>query len=299
MKIAFLSAGAPRHGVNMTKEVQQLSDKAGWGWQTEFWDWKQDGYDSYDFSSVNWAWWVGCFGTVFQFIQARPECKHIAQFIGTDVLQHVEMMQQGQYDPFDAATIHIADATNLQAEVKQFFRVDCGFVRSIPPQTYAPKPITRWDNTMAYVPPGREDFFRWAWILELAKDYPDITFNVVPRPQKTTDLPNVNEMDEISGAVRDEWYEKCFAYLRPIEHDGVGLTMIEFAQLGRFVFHSDTRIPHVLPARSVGEMEVNLDRILERKQPPDKKISEYYTREFSYDALDEDMKRLKAKMEAA
>ena len=298
MKIIFVSAGAPRHGFNLQKEVQGFSDKYGWGWSTEFYPWKEDGYASMETKPSDWVWSMGNFGTVFQWMESL-ECKTIAHWIGTDVLQHVEMMQQGQYDPFDAADIHIADATNLQQEVHEYFRVDCGFVRSIPPQTYAPKPITRWDNTMAYVPPGREDFFRWNWILELAKDYPDITFNVIPRPQRTTQQPNVNEMAEISGETRDKWYEKCFAYLRPIEHDGVGLTMIEFAQLGRFVFHSDTRIPYIRPARSVMEMEVHLDDILSKKVSPDKKISDYYIREFSYDALKEDMEKLKRQMEKA
>src|SRR5436309_14481665 len=118
--IIFVSAGAPRHGLNLQKEVQEFSDKHGWGFDTSFYPWEKDGYASLETKPSDWIWSMGNFGTVFQWMQSL-NCRTIAHWIGTDVLQHLEMIQQGQYDPFEAATIHIADATNLQSEVKEFF----------------------------------------------------------------------------------------------------------------------------------------------------------------------------------
>src|SRR3990167_1068083 len=303
-RIAFLSAGAPRHGKNFREQVQRLADKAGYGWECEFLEWQKDGYESYDLSCVDWLWNVGNFGNFFQWLaQKNPRPKTIAMWIGTDILQHQDIVRQGIPDPFETANLHVADAPNLVEEAKELTGLDFGFYRSIPPTPYSPKPITRWDSILAYVPPGREDFFRWDIIKEVARDFPDIEFFIVPRGFEVSPLPeaptNVRPTHDVSGTERDELYERCFALLRPIVHDGIGLTLIEMAQLGRYVFHSDTRIPHVLPARSVGEIEFHLDRILERKVGPTDESGAYYAREYSESALADDLDRLRIRMEGA
>ena len=261
MKLAFLSAGAPFHGRNLKNQIQRMADAAGWGWECDFLEWQQDGYNGYDFAPYQWLWNMGNFELVFNWLeQALPEgTRAIAQWIGTDILQHREIVGSGRPDPFYAAAIHIADATNLQAEARELTGLDVGYVRSIPQRSLDPAPIRKWDEVLAYVPQGREDFFRWPMLLDVARDYPDITFNIVARTEGFKGLDNVKALGFVEGPERDALYERCFAYLRPIEHDGVGLTLIEFAQLGRHVFHSDMRIPHVLPARSAGELEFHLD----------------------------------------
>src|SRR3990167_3099700 len=99
-RIAFLSAGAPRHGKNFREQVQRLADKAGYGWECEFWEWKTDGYESYDFSCVDWIWNVGNFGNFFQWLaQKKPRPKAISMWIGTDILQHRDIVRQGISDP--------------------------------------------------------------------------------------------------------------------------------------------------------------------------------------------------------
>src|SRR3989337_722981 len=214
MKIAFTSAGAPRHGKNLQAQVQRLADKAGYGWETTFWEWKKDGYESYDLASIDWLWNVGQFGNFFQWLeQANPRPKTIAMWIGTDILQHNDIVRKGIPDPFEDAPA------------------------------------------------------------------------------------NVSILPEISGDAKLGEMVSCFAYLRPCQHDGIGLTLIEMAQLGRYVFHSDTRIPHVLPIRSAGEAEFHLDRILERKQPPNPEAGKYYVREYSESALADDLDRLRKRME--
>ena len=301
MKIAFLSAGAPRHGKNFWEQVQRLADKAGYGWECEFMEWQKDGYESYDLSCVDWLWNVGNFGNFFQWLaQKNPRPKAIAMWIGTDILQHRDIARQGIPDPFETAELHIADAPNLVEEAKELTGLDVGFYRSIPPQTYAPSPITRWDRILAYVPQGREDFFRWDIIRSVAQDYAGISFAVVGRTEPLAETSeNVRIMPEVSGMEKRRLFTECFAYLRPCVHDGIGLTLIVMAQLGRYVFHSDTRIPHVLPARNVGEIEFHLDRVLERRENPDPAIGENYGREYSESALADDLDRLRIRMEGA
>src|SRR3990167_10567182 len=298
-RIAFLSAGAPRHGKNFREQVQRLADKAGYGWECEFLEWQKDGYESYDLSCVDWLWNVGNFGNFFQWLaQKNPRPKTIAMWIGTDILQHRDIAQQGIPDPFETAELHIADAPNLVEEAKELTGLDVGFYRSIPPQTYAPSPITRWDRILAYVPQGREDFFRWDIIKEVARDYPALEFVIIGRNDPLAGASeNVRVVPEISGEAKRELFLSTFALLRPCAHDGIGLTLIEMAQLGRYVFHSDTRIPHVLPARTVGEVEFHMDRLLEAKRDPDPKIGEYYGREYSESALADDLDRLRIRME--
>src|SRR3990167_10597228 len=100
MKLAILSAGAPRHGQNLVKQLQEISDESGWGWEVGFLEWRQDGYDDYDFSTVDWCWWEGCFERVFDYIASTHGPLHIVRWIGTDILQHQEMVRRGYHDPF-------------------------------------------------------------------------------------------------------------------------------------------------------------------------------------------------------
>lgn len=296
MRIAILSAGASRHARNLQTMLQRFSDSEGWGWETEFLEWRKNGYDDYDFARYDWCWWEGCFERVFELVSRIQGPKHIARWVGTDILQHQDMVSRGYPDPLHAATIHLADAPNLVEEARALVGVDVGYVRSIPPETYGHTPTDRWDNILAYVPDGREDFFRWSWFTELATDYPDITFNIIGREANDSKLGNVHCIKEISGNEKRQLFERCFAYLRPIQHDGVGLTLIEMAQMGRWVSHSDTRIPYALPARSVGEMEFHLDRILETRQAPPKEVSDHYRREYDEGRLREDLEGLRRRM---
>ena len=296
MKLAILSAGAPRHAVNLCTMVQKISDSEGWGWDAQFVPWEKDGYDSFDFSAIDWCWWEGCFERCFEFMSNMSECLHLGRFIGTDILQHADLRQRGYDSPFQAASILLADAPHLVQEAQQLTGREVGYVRSIPPETYQATPITKWDNILCYVPTGREDFFRWSWILEVARDYPEIGFSILARQETPKEVANVRAIQEVQGEEKRRLFDSCFCYLRPVEHDGIGLTLIEMAQLGRFVFHSDTRIPYVIPARSVGEIEFGLDEILRRKQQPNPEVSTYYVNEYSYDKLRGDVEKLRLEM---
>ena len=279
-------------------QLQKISDSEGYGWEVSFHEWARDGYDSVAFETIDWVWWEGLFERAFELMENLNETKHIGRWIGTDILQHESLVQRGYVAPFHAATILVADAPNLVQEAKELTGRDVDLVRSIPPETYQATPITRWDNILSYIPTGREDFFRFGWILDMAADYPDITFNILARSETPKDHPNVRAIPEVQGEEKRALFERCFGYLRPIQHDGIGLTLIEMAQLGRYIFHSDTSIPFVGPARSVGEIEYGIDRILAEKKQPDAKIADYYRSEYSEAKLTEDVARLHANMEA-
>src|SRR3990167_6353111 len=124
MKLAVLSAGAPRHGRAITKQWQSIADQNGWGWELEFWEWEEDGYSSRDFSSVSWAVWVGLFERVFEFMTMQPECKHIGLFVGAELLQHRYLVQRRSNDPLGATSIIVADAQNLVEEARQLTILD-------------------------------------------------------------------------------------------------------------------------------------------------------------------------------
>ena len=297
MRLAILSAGAPRHAQNLQKQLQSISDKNRWGWETAFWEWRKNGYDDYDFASVDWCWWEGCFERVFEFMLMQGGPRHICRWIGTDILQHRELVGRGYPDPFAACSIHLADAPHLGQEAKDLTGLDVSLVRSIPPETYSPTPITQWDNILCYVPTSREDFFHLDWILDVAADYPDITFNILARETIPKALDNVLCYQEVQGNDKRKLFERCFLFLRPVVHDGVSLTLIEMGQLGRYVAHSDPRIPHVRVGRSVGEIEFQLDRILERKESPNPEIADHYRREYSMEALEQDVTRLHERMD--
>ena len=296
VRFAVVSAGAPRHGKNLQAQLQSISDQEGWGWECEFLEWQQDGYESHDFSKVDWVWNVGNFENVFMWMSQLDGPEKIAHWVGTDLLQHGDVVNRGLPDPFAAAQIHIADAPHLVQEARELTGLDVGYVRSIPPEAYPRVPVVRWDGVLGYVPTGRDDFFRWPWFLELARDYPDLTFHLIGREPEANLPSNVRTYKEIAGEDKRRLFESCFVYLRPIEHDGIGLTLIEMAQMGRWVFHTDTRIPHVLPARNLGEIEFGLDSILLSKRPPGEEVSTYYEREFSRERLQGDLASLRQRL---
>jgi len=119
VKLAFLSAGAPRHGRVFTKQWRSIADEFGFGWELDFLEWKSNAYDDYDFGRYDWCIWIGCFERVFEFMEQIKGPKHAALWVGTDILQHQDMVSRGHPDPFAAARIHLADASNLQEEAKQ------------------------------------------------------------------------------------------------------------------------------------------------------------------------------------
>lgn len=297
MRLAILSAGAPRHGMNISKQWQRISDDNGFGWQIDFLEWHKNGYDDYDFGIYDWSIWIGCFENAFEFMGRIEGPSHAALWIGTDLLQHRELVTRGYPDPFGNARIHVADAPHLVQEAKDLTGLDVSLVRSIPPETYSPTPITQWDNILCYVPTSREDFFQLGWILDVAADYPNITFNILARETIPKALDNVLCHQEVQGNDKRKLFERCFLFLRPVAHDGVSLTLIEMGQLGRYVAHSDPRIPHVRVGRSVGEIEFQLDRILERKESPNPEIADHYRREYSMEALEQDVTRLHERMD--
>src|SRR3990167_8558213 len=85
MKLPTLSAGAPRHALNLCTMVQSISDSEGWGWECSFWEWKRNGYDDYDFSIVDCVWWEGLFERAFEFMLLYAPTHQIGRFIGTDL----------------------------------------------------------------------------------------------------------------------------------------------------------------------------------------------------------------------
>src|SRR5207237_884427 len=161
MKLAVLSAGAPRHGVSLTKQLQEWSDDEGHGWEVYFLEWRANGFDDYDLADFQWCWWEGAFQRVFEPVFMPDDTKHIVRWIGTDILAHHELVGRGYPDDFGRARIHLADAPKLVEEARALTGREVGYVRSIPPEAYSPTPITRWDHILGYVPDGREEFFRW------------------------------------------------------------------------------------------------------------------------------------------
>lgn len=294
MKFAVLSAGAPRHGRNAAAQWQGISDSEGWGWEVSFLEWGKDGYARHDLGLYDACVWLGCFERVFEFMGGIEGPRHIAYWIGSDILQHSDLVARGYRDPFGAAATHVADAPHLAEEARALTGREVGYVRSIPPGPVAPSPIRGWESVVCYVPVGREGFFRYGWIGEVASDYPDLRFDVL-RPGIAEEKVEGNLIEHPDSGREGALglLDSCFALLRPCVHDGVSLTLVEAAQMGRHFIHSDTRVPHAVSGRSVGEIEFRLDRLLELRQQPDEAVGEFYRKEYSVEALAGDLGRLR------
>ena len=294
MRFAVLSAGAPRHGKTVTRQWQEISDSKGWGWELSFLEWQRDGYASYDLGGMDVCVWMGCFELVFEWMRDIPGPEHVAYWIGTDILQHRDLVARGYEDPFRSASIHLADAPNLAEEARRLTGLEVGHVRTIPSAPIRPSPISGWDHVLCYVPHTREDFFRYPWIREVAGDFPDLVFDVLrPGIGEGKREGNVNELSEQGRGAYLGLLESSFCLLRPIVHDGISLTLVEAAQCGRHIIHSGEHIPHVLKGRSVGEIEYQLETLVARRPQFDPKVREWYAREYSVERLADDVARLR------
>ena len=293
-KIVFVSAGAPRHGANLQRQVQQIADSSGWGWETSYISWEAASATPPPVGS--WVWNVGNFGTFFEWARFLRDSgvRLIAHWIGTDLLQH-----KGSNAPFWAANIHIADAPHLVYEAVDLTGRNVGYVRSIPPRVLSPSPITRWDRVLGYVPVGREDFFMYSHVREIATDFPALEFHLMrPGLSNAAVEGNVHEYPEIGPEEADRLGESAFCYLRLCQHDGIGLTLIEMAQRGRWNLHPNANLFGVLHADSVGMAEAWLDWLVERRKEPNPDIASHYAREYSLEALEGDLDGLRRQMES-
>lgn len=95
-------------------------------------------------------------------------------------------------------------------------------------------PLPEKFTALSYVPPERLGFYGWDIILKLARDIPEIEFQIIGNNgDKLESAPNIHFNGWVDSAI--PYIQKASVFLRLTEHDGLARTVIEALSCCRHV----------------------------------------------------------------
>ena len=210
--------------------------------------------------------------------------KLIMQWQGTDVMLAVSRFKDGNIDlKYCNYATHWVDAPWLYEEVKSI---------GLEPETVhfkyatADSPIKNYSSisVISYVPQSRQGFYGINRILNLAKNNPDVQFNLYGCTSAEVDLPsNVNLHGWVSEDVFKTAMKNSAIFLRLTEHDGFSVSVIEAMSVGCEVIVT-MPFDHAFVARS-GEETLNAftrakEKIIGRGLTPNQEVIAYVQNNF-------------------
>lgn len=162
--------------------------------------------------------------------------KLLMQWQGTDVLIALEQSKNKKLNRkyIDYAT-HITDAPWMKEELHSI-GINCGliFYKWIAAQNTSGK--FKELGAYSYLPEGKEKFYGWKSIYEIAKKHSDISFHVAGTTGiNLKQLPNVNFLGWIDEAKMKKLQMEFPIFIRLTEHDGYSLSVLEALSCGNEV----------------------------------------------------------------
>jgi len=200
-------------------------------------------------------------------------------WIGTDVLSC-----KGVNIPKNIK--HICESELLRQELKENYNIDAKII-TIAPDSYPIFPLPYYPAILSYIPDRREDFFRYSWIVQLAKDFPNLPFHIYGRKDMLPGEvpPNIYNHGWVSGIEKLRLYLNTSIYLRLPKHDAFSQSMMEMIQCGRRVIHTIPH-PYCIIIRNYEELKENLSKLITITDPY-YKASKYYQENFTIEKMKE------------
>jgi hypothetical protein len=128
--------------------------------------------------------------------------------------------------------------------------------------------VIRWPaqfSVLTYIGKGRERFYGFDKIINMAQEFPSIPFRVAGISDWPGPIPpNLHLLGWVKNM--EEEYEKCVLFLRLTEHDGLAFSVLEAFSYGRYVAYSHNFPPaEHTPCldtlrRSIRELSVRFDQ---------------------------------------
>ncbi len=113
-----------------------------------------------------------------------------------------------------------------------------------------PPPLPQKFAVLAYVPHFRWQFFGGDWIIQTARQLPDVEFYIVASDQVPQSLPNVFPLGFVEKIER--LYQKTSVLIRFTRHDGLPKMILEALSYGRQVLWTQS-LPHCFQVKNVQE----------------------------------------------
>ena len=292
IRVGVVSLGAPHHGNifanNMNKvmkhyKFEHVAPSREYGWA------------HINPRELDVLWFYGFHGLpdqlISKFKEDNPKLKVIVTWVGSDIL---EFGQFSRYRPGCAqciiknVDIHVADGQNLVREMDQFFGIKPIYIPSIPDTPLELTPLPEKFAVAVYCPGFRADFFNYPLIRNVAEKLPEVPFNLfgggpvgLPNAELDGDkvVPNLLYLGWVEGEVKKKWWKESSVLLYMPKHGSLGVTGVEFLQMGRYVICSQ-EYPFVIECKTEEDLLSALTGLKDVKEPH-VEASKYYLAEFS------------------
>ena len=107
-----------------------------------------------------------------------------------------------------------------------------------PEKMYEPMPLPEKYTVGVYLPYDNKEFYYPDLVMEVAKEMKDVEWKIFGDPTARGKQDNIEHMGRVDNEEKDNMIKDCSCLLRLTRHDGLPLTVIEFATAGRQVVTS-------------------------------------------------------------
>ncbi len=155
-------------------------------------------------------------------------------WVGTDVLNAAKSDAPNQ--KYLSKCYHYCEADWIKSELLAIgIKAKTLFYINFTEETSSTFPISDGLSVLSYISKGREEFYGWNYLVQLAKELPDVKFRIVGTDGKGLEVPqNVVCLGWLPSLENE--FDRAHVTIRWLEHDG----------LSRFVHESLLREKYVL-----------------------------------------------------
>ena len=177
----------------------------------------------------------GVFISQRDFLTPLKKCsRRIGVWVGTDVLQ-LQALAAAKPEAIELINaffnVRLADAPNLKVELEALGVVVDGIVETPPRIVFESMPLPEIFTVGIYQPKHRPDFYNLDFCLDVAKAMPDVEFRLYGLNREFSQISdNVWDLGWIN---MEEEMPHLSASMRFVQHDGLGLGVIEYLMAGR------------------------------------------------------------------
>ena len=220
---------------------------------------------------------IGFFIPKYSILACLFGKKVIVHWIGTDVLNLHNFKIRLLYKTLlNGVDINLCGAVWLKKELKTF-EINAKYIPLITKDVSLKlEKNPKKHAVLCYVPKGRETFYGFNKIKKIAKRHPFIPFFIVPYEKENHNyFKNIRFLGRIKPKDMNSLYSKITVLLRPTQHDGLSMMILEALGKGKQVCWTYGK--YISGCNSINDV----DKILKKKPKLNKKGSKYVKEKFN------------------
>ena len=208
--------------------------------------------------------------------------KIIQHFIGSDVLSAKEDYKNNNIDKkLISKSNFLCEVDWIQKELEDInIQADIASI-AIYDKDITPKPFTNF-SVLTYMAKGKEEFYGIDDLINLAKNFKDVTFKVAGIDSYKKTLPSNIKL--LGWVDMDKELQNSCCYIRNVKHDGLAFSVLEALGYGRIVFYN-YNFPYVNYFSNIEELKEkihNAKKAFENNELKlNKKAIDFIQKEFS------------------